>query len=363
MRILIAPDSFKGTITAAEAAQAIAAGWDQIRPGDDLTLLPMADGGEGTLDALAAGAARSSRHPIEVSGPDGRTVTASWLELPEDTAAVELAETSGITLLQHLDAPGSHTLGFGQAIAHAADSGAKRLLLAIGGSASTDGGSGLLLALGAELTDSSGTTIPLGNAGLAKLHSVNLAPALERLRGVELIAISDVRNPLCGPEGAAAVFGPQKGVEPAEITQFDHNLAHLASFFEPEIATSQGAGAAGGTGFALLTLGATLVSGSEALASHLRIDERLREADLLITGEGKYDDQTSFGKVAAELHTRAAAAGAATALVAGVIERSTQQWSHALSLTELAQSSAAAIAEPAVWLRAAGRELAARFGD
>jgi glycerate kinase len=209
-RVVLAPDSFKGTATAAEAADALARGWRSIAPSDVIVEKPMADGGEGTLDAFAAAVPGSERVPVTVQGPDDRPVDAAWLRLPDGTAVVELALTSGITLLDPLRPLDAHTLGFGQAIAAALDAGARRLLLAIGGSSSTDGGAGALAALGAVFLDAQRRPVRLGNRGVGALARADLS-GLRPLPADGALILSDVTNPLLGPFGAAAIFGPQKG--------------------------------------------------------------------------------------------------------------------------------------------------------
>ena len=239
MRVVIAPDSFKGTATAAEAASWLADGWKAQRPADDVQLLPMADGGEGTLAAFAE---KGRRMSLTVAGPDGRPHLAEWLLLPDDTAVIELAATSGITLMPQLDALHAHARGFGQAIVAALDAGATRLLLALGGSASTDGGASVLAELGMRLLDATGQHIPLGNAGLERLASIDTS-AMRSLpsRGVTLLA--DVTSPLLGDAGAAAVFGPQKGARPDQIAAMERRLATLALLLGSDPG-ARGAGAA-----------------------------------------------------------------------------------------------------------------------
>ena len=213
-RVIIAPDSFKGTISAGDAARAIASGWRSVRPHDEILLRPMADGGEGTLDAFEMAVPGSIRMPVTVQGPDNNPVETSWLLLPASperpggTAVVELANTSGITLLDPLLPLDAHTLGFGQAISAALDHGVQSVLLAIGGSSSSDGGVGALAALGAQFIDPTGRPIRLGNRGLGQLARVRFDEVRALPAGGAQI-LSDVNNPLLGPLGAAAVFAPQ----------------------------------------------------------------------------------------------------------------------------------------------------------
>jgi glycerate kinase len=254
VRVVIAPDSFKGTLAAPAVAAALAAGWGSVRPADAVTAVPMADGGEGTLDALAAAVPGAERVPVVVPGPDDRPVDTAWLRLPDGTGVVELAATSGLTLLDRLRPRTAHTRGFGEAVRAALVAGAPRLLLAIGGSASTDGGAGLLRALGARLLDADGAEVPDGGAGLLHLAAVDRAALLPPPPGGVRV-LTDVVNPLLGPTGAAAVYGPQKGATPDDVAVLEAGLARLAALLPAEPA-SPGAGAAGGTGFGLLAWGA-----------------------------------------------------------------------------------------------------------
>lgn len=355
---MIAPDSFKGTATASEAAAAIARGWASVRPGDDLLQLPMADGGEGTLDAFAAADRDASWMPARVVGPDNAPVDTEWLLLADGTAVVELARASGITLLDPLQPMDAHTLGFGQLIAAALDAGAENLVLAIGGSSSTDGGAGALVALGIRLLDEAAAPIPLGNRGLAVLESADWSAA--RSAPTSVVVLCDVSNPLLGPEGAAAVFGPQKGATAQEIPLMDANLAHFAGIIggNPRF---PGAGAAGGTSFGLVAWGADLRSGAEEVAERSGLDASIASADLVITGEGRFDSQSAGGKIPHHIQTVAAGHGIPCSLVAGLVEAPTTQFADAASLTELAGSSAAALSDAQRWLEAAGSELATRY--
>ena len=333
----------------------------------------MADGGEGTLDALAAAVDGAVRVAITVQGPDDRPVDTAWLRLPAgdgggDTAVVELAMTSGITLLDPLRPLDAHTLGFGQAIAAALDAGVTRLLLAIGGSSSTDGGAGALTALGGRFLDAYGHPIRLGNRGLGTLVTVDLSGLLPLPVGGAQI-LSDVTSPLLGATGAAAVFGPQKGAPTDMIDVLESNLARLARLV-PVPESAPGAGAAGGTGFGLLAWGGTMAGGASAVADAIGLDEALVHADLVVTGEGRFDGQSEAGKAPTEVARRAAAAGVGVALVAGAITAATDRFAASVSLSDLAGGSAEAMAEPVRWLELAGARLAglgpgvgARTGD
>lgn len=363
-RVVLAPDSFKGTVPAAAAAATLAEGWRSVRPDDDLVLLPMADGGEGTLDAIATAVSGSTRVAATVTGPDGAAVIASWLRLPPTpdapagTGVVELASTSGIELLGELRLPGSaSTLGFGQAVAAALDAGVSRLVLGIGSSASTDGGIGLLTALGARFGDAAGEPVAPGADGLEDLAGVDLT-GLRPLPPAGVVVLTDVTNPLSGRRGAAAVFGPQKGLDAAGVARADAGLARLAALVPTVDAAIPGAGAAGGTGWALAVWGARLVPGAREVAELIGLPEAAASADAVVTGEGSYDAQSAAGKVPAFVATLAQSAR--VGLVAGRIapDADTSAFAASVSLTDLAGSSAAAMADSIRWLRDAGARLA-----
>jgi len=366
MRVVIAPDSFKGTARASDVARALGAGWASVRGDDDVRVLPMADGGEGTLDAFELAVPGARRMPVVVAGPDDRRVEASWLLLPagddapHGTGVVELACTSGLALLDPLRPLRAHTLGFGQAIAAALDHGVSRLLLAIGGSASSDGGAGALTALGARFLDARGATVPLGNLGLHGLASADLS-GLRALPPGGARVLSDVTNPMLGRQGAAAVFGPQKGADAAAVREIEANLARLAAMLEVDPATP-GAGAAGATGFGLLAWGAQIAPGSAAVAEALGVPAALRDADVVITGEGSFDAQSSSGKVPGHIAGLAAAHGVRAMLVAGSIRAEPRGFSDALALTELAGGGEAAQERPLAWLHIAAARLATTAG-
>lgn len=369
--VVIAPDSFKGTIGAAAAAAALAAGWRSVRPHDLVRLMPMADGGEGTLDAFATTVPGARRMRITVTGPAGAPVEASWILLPPTPAApggvgvVELASTSGIELLgsrarlRPLDAG---TRGFGEAIAAALAHGVSRLVLGIGSSASTDGGMGMLAALGAGFTDAAGHPVTDGGRGLAHVARADLS-ALPPLPPGGVTVLSDVTNPLLGAWGAASVFGPQKGASPRDVLALDAGLGHFAALL-PADPTTPGAGAAGGTGFGLLAWGATLAPGAAAVAELVGLADAVAEASVVLTGEGSYDGQSAAGKVPAYVGAVAAAAGVAVALVAGRItgDADVSGFAATASLTDLAGSGEAAMADPARWLEEAGATIARALG-
>ena len=339
MRIVIAPDSFKGTATAAAVAAAIADGWLLERPDDEVVLAPMADGGEGTLDAFVTAFPEAVRVPVTVTGPAGTPVDTWWLRLPDGRAVVELAATSGLPLLPALMPDTATSRGFGEAIVAALDAGATGLVLGIGGSASTDGGASVLDVIGSR---------PLPPGGV--------------------VVLTDVTSPLLGPTGAAAVFGPQKGITPDRVASFDARLAAFAERFPDVDPTTPGAGAAGGVGFGLLVWGATLARGASAVADVLGLPTLLDGADVVVTGEGRYDGQSAAGKVPSVVQTLTAlhAPGARPMLVAGAIDAPLDDYAAAASLTVLATQTTGepddALADPLRFATIAGQRLARMAG-
>ncbi|CAN5502226.1 glycerate kinase [soil metagenome] len=354
LQVVIAPDSFKGSMDAMDVASAIAEGWRTLRPDDELTLLPQADGGEGTLAAIASAVPGAVlRSAGDVTGPAGHPTPGHWLQLPDGTAVVELAQSSGLPLLSTLDPLGATTRGLGEVIAAALDSGATALVLALGGSASTDGGAGALTALGLRLLDGDDRPVGVGGAELARITRIDrtgLRPA--PAGGVRLL--SDVTSPLLGPTGAAVVFGPQKGADAQDVRTLDAALGQFAGLLDGGAATATaGAGAAGGTGYGFLAAwAAEIESGAEAIASLTGLAAAVASADVVITGEGRYDATSRSGKVvgaALELvpHER-------LVIIAGQVAETPPPGVRVWDLSELAGSPAAAIADPARWARAAG---------
>ena len=363
MKVVVAPDSFKGTVGADEAAQLIAAGWKTCRPQDELVLKPMADGGEGTLTALATAIPGATWERVRVIGPNGGPVNAPWLMLPGETGVVELASASGITLMESLSPLDAHTFGLGQVIAAALDAGAARLLVALGSSASTDGGSGILSALGGRFFADEGQQVSLGGRGLIKLRTADLADVV-RVPARGVIGLSDVTNPLLGPNGAAAVFGPQKGADASTVEALERALTNYVNILGKagvDAHDTAGAGAAGGAGYGLLVWGASLRSGASVVAETIGLAEAVAEADLIITGEGRFDGQSLAGKVPSEVLRIARRAQVPAALVAGNITAATDEFVLAASLTEAAGSTRAAISNPRRWLIDSGTRLAKAF--
>lgn len=364
MRVLFCPDSYKGGPSAAQVAAALASGWRRTRPDDELVEAPLADGGEGTLDAMEACVPGATRHTVAgVTGPDHRPVDADHLRLPDGSGLVELAASSGLPRLTRPDPLGATTRGLGEMLGASLDAGARRLMVGLGGSASTDGGAGMLAALGARFLDADGHDLPDGGGALIDLARVDLTglrpPPAD---GVDVL--SDVDNPLLGPSGAAAVFGPQKGATEADIRRLEAGLARLAELLggAPEQA---GAGAAGGTAYALAAAwGAQLRSGSVAIAEEAGIGRALATSDLVVTGEGRLDPTSLSGKVVSAVLGLASAQETPVAVVAGAVDdgvRPLLDGVHLVSLSELAGSPEASLAEPERYLAEAGRSLAATF--
>jgi glycerate kinase len=326
LRVLIAPDSFKGSLSSVDVARALADGWARARPADVLVLAPLADGGEGTLAAIAeSGGWEWQECPAH--DPLGRPLTARWLRSVDGTrAAVELAEASGLSRLpreEPRNPTAATTEGTGEILRAVLDAGVSHVMIGIGGSATTDGGAGLLRGLGARF---GGTTT--GDSPLSGLTSVNLGGLDGRLGQLELRVACDVTNPLLGPQGAAAVYGPQKGAWPEDVAALDAWLARYADLLEAasgvQARDRAGAGAAGGTGFALMCLtpklrAFDLIPGVELVMQETGFDAHLTRADLVITGEGRVDAQTAFGKTALGVARRAAASSVPCLAVGGSV--------------------------------------------
>jgi glycerate kinase len=320
LAVLIAPDSFKGSLSSVEVAHAIAVGWSRGRPLDSIALAPLADGGEGLLDAVAA-TGEWELLPAHAEDPLGRLIEGRFLK-NGPRAVVELATASGLSRLtsggtDERDAMAASTFGTGQIVATAIGLGASEVVLGLGGSATNDGGSGLLRALGVRFLDATGDELPPGGGALGKLASVDLTALSPTLRDVTLTIASDVTNPLCGELGAAATYGPQKGATSAQVKELDANLAHYAEVLKAatgrDVANEPGSGAAGGTTAGLLAIDDAFASlrirpGVDVVMELTDFDARLEHADLVITGEGRIDEQTAFGKTALGVARRASAA-------------------------------------------------------
>jgi len=305
MNILIAIDSFKGSLTSLEAGQAAAQGALRAFPDAHVDVRPLADGGEGTVDALVSGLSGTLR-TVTVSDPLGRPIAASYGILPGGTAVLEMASAAGLPLLSsdERDPMRTTTYGVGEMIRDAIGQGCRTFLMGIGGSATNDGGTGMLTALGWRFLDQNGTPIPQGAAGLASLCTVDASDVLPALRECRFRIACDVSNPLCGERGCSAVYGPQKGATSEDIPRMDAWLASYAAVTKALYAHANpnypGAGAAGGMGFAALSyLGAELTPGVELILNMTDMERHIADADIVVTGEGRLDGQTAMGKAPA----------------------------------------------------------------
>lgn len=322
MRIVLAPDSYKGCLPALQVARAMALGCADADPACQTRLAPMADGGEGTAEAIVA-ARQGVWVSVPVNDPIGRPIQARYGRCGE-TAVMEMAAASGLERMAGapLDPLRASSFGAGQLLRHAVASGCSRVLMGIGGSATNDGGLGLLMALGARFLDAAGNALPPAASSLARVAAVDFSEMVD-LGGANLQVACDVSNPLCGPEGATAVYGPQKGVLPEQVPALDAALARYADVLEAAwgggFRDRPGAGAAGGLGFVLYGLGAQLGRGCELVARAVDLDGALRGADLVITGEGATDEQTAYGKVVQGVAQRARAQGVPVVCLSGAL--------------------------------------------
>lgn len=360
---MVAVDSFKGSLTSVDVAAAIMNGWLDERPGDLVTGVPLADGGEGTLEAIEAAVHGSMRRDAgPVRGPDGRTVQGEWLYLPGDTAVVELAQMSGLPLMAAPDATGATTYGLGEVIVAALDAGATSFVIGLGGSASTDAGAGALAALGLRAT---GGRLDAGGAELGSITALDI-DGMVPPPPAGVVLLTDVSSPLLGEHGAAAVFGPQKGADPSQVASLDAALGNFARLLggDPE---APGAGAAGGTGYGFSAAWeAEIQPGAQYLLHLTGVASAVAQADVVITGEGRFDATSFQGKLVGELIHFAAGGTARIGVIAGAVSATPvtpdgqEIWSA--SLTDLAGSTDAAMAEPRRWLRQAGAAAARALG-
>ena len=303
MRILIVPDSFKGSLSSIQVGQQLQAGLRSVLPDASFRLLPVADGGEGTVEAVAA-AAGGEFYTARVTGPLGHPVTAGYAILPDGTAVLEMAQASGLPLVPPVlrDPSKTTTRGTGELMAAALDRGCRRLLIGIGGSATNDGGAGMARALGARFLDRSGRDLPEGGGALDQLDRIDLSGLDARLKETSILVASDVTAPLCGPQGASLVFGPQKGASPEQAAGLDLCLAHYGRVLEETfcrpLADQPGAGAAGGLGAGLMAFcDAQLRPGIDIIFELLHLEEAAARADLILTGEGRIDATSATGKL------------------------------------------------------------------
>ncbi|MCY1399458.1 Glycerate 2-kinase [compost metagenome] len=370
MKIVIAPDSFKESLSAPEAATAIANGWRRAMPAAEIVLRPLADGGEGTVDAVLA-ARPGERRECRVRGPlVGHPVTAHWGLLDDGTAVIEMAAASGLHWVSERkrDATRTTSYGTGELIRAALEAGARKIILGLGGSATNDAGMGMLQALGVRFLDVAGNELGDGGAVLADLAEIDLSGMEPRLLPVEIEVAADVDNPLCGPRGASAVFGPQKGASAAQVEQLDAALQRFAKVAAATLGEDHsqfpGVGAAGGLGFAARAfLKARFRPGIELVAELSGLAEALQGADLVITGEGRLDAQSLHGKTPVGVARMATAAGVPVIALAGSLGEGYAQLrdagiAAAFSLAPGPLSIAQAFARAAQELEARAEELA-----
>lgn len=324
MKIVLAPDSFKESMSASEAVSAMRAGVHAVLPDAECVGVPMADGGEGTVDAVVD-ALHGQHVEAEVSDALGRIITARYGYVPlRQLAVIEMAAAAGLELIatSERDVLGASTFGVGELILSALDRGAEEFLIGIGGSATNDGGAGMLIALGAAFLDRDGNALESGGAALERLDRIDLSGLDARLRDVRIHVASDVTAPLLGPTGASAVFGPQKGAAPADVERLEAALSRLAAVTAATLGDAHpqrpGAGAAGGVGFALVEfLGAVSKPGVEEVAETVDLERALHGADWVFTGEGSVDAQTVMGKTPFGVAQLAARTGARVVIFAG----------------------------------------------
>ena len=377
MRVVIAPDKFKGSISAPDVVTHLTTGLRSVKQAAGQVLevdgIPVADGGEGTLDAAVGSG--FTRHSALVSGPTGEPLRAEFaVRGPE--AVIEMAAASGLAVLPGgaRDALGSTSRGTGELIRAALDAGCRRIILGVGGSATTDGGAGVLQGLGARFIDAEGNELPGGGAALARLESIDFSAFDPRLDEARFVLASDVDNPLLGPDGAAAVFGPQKGASAADVTTLDSALAHFVDILSQEIgpralkaAGAPGAGAAGGVGYAAIAvLAATRRPGIDVVLKFTALEDRLQGADLVITGEGSLDEQSLLGKTPLGVARAAALAGVPVIAVCGRTTLPADQllaagFQSTYALTEIEANVETCMAEAGRLLEKVGAIIGARL--
>jgi glycerate kinase len=370
VRVLICPDTFAGTLSAPDAAAAIAAGWHAVAPGDDVVLRPLADGGPGFVEVLAA-AVGGRRVSVATVDPLGRPAAGQVL-LAGDTAYVESAQACGLHLLTEAERDPNRTTsyGLGLLLVAAVEAGAREVVVGLGGSAVNDGGAGMLAALGAAPIDVAGYALPYGGAALSAAAGLGGSP---QLRAVQLVAATDVDNPLVGLHGASNVYGPQKGASRADVLRLDAALEHFAGVLAtalptcpPGLAGLPGGGAAGGVGAALLALGGRCTSGIALVTGLIGLEAELDAADLVITGEGAFDHQSLRGKVVAGVAGGARDRGVPCVVLAGRVDAGRREAAaagvtEAYALVAHFGEEQRALAEPAEGLRTLSRRLAGQW--
>ncbi|MCY0905009.1 glycerate kinase [Arthrobacter sp. H14-L1] len=375
MRIVIAPDKFKGSLSAPEVAAHLAAGLLAAEPGLTVEQIPVADGGEGTLDAAVASG--FTRRSVTVAGPTGRPITADFA-VRGHQAVIEMAVASGLAVLHNgeLSALTATSRGTGDLIRAALDAGCTDIVLGVGGSACTDGGAGLLSALGVKLLDERGQKLPDGGGALAQLAEVGVCGLDPRLATATIVLASDVDNPLLGPNGAAEIFGPQKGASPADVLALEHGLECYFRLLSNAIGThavtssdAPGAGAAGGVGYAALAvLGAERRPGIDVVLDFTGLDGRIAGADLVITGEGSLDGQSLGGKTPMGVAQAAARAGIPVIAVCGrtTLDQDTLSsagFAKTYALTDLEPDVSICISDAAALLERLGRRIALDWAE
>lgn len=323
LSVLIASDSFKGSVSSMGVADLLEQGIRRVAPDCAVRKFAIADGGEGTVEAIVS-ATHGQIREVEVLGPLGDTVTAHYGFIGEDTAVLEMAEASGITLIEQNsdNARRASTWGVGQVILDAVDHGARRIFIGLGGSATSDGGAGMAKALGVRFLNAEGEEIPCGLVGLSELASIDTSGMTDRLKDIEVIALTDVTNPLTGPDGAVYVFGPQKGIPADDVARLDGWMARYAEILNATVGRAvdavPGSGAAGGLGAALVAFcGAHIQRGIETLLDLIGLDDAMEGVDLVITGEGRMDSQSAYGKAPVGVAKRAKRHGIPVVAVVG----------------------------------------------
>jgi glycerate kinase len=326
VRIVIAPDSFKSSLSALQAARAIEAGVKRVLPQADIQCFPLADGGEGTLDAVLH-ATHGERCGVKLHGAAGELVAADYGVIRDgrgDIAVLESAQVVGLPMAGASDVAQRSTQGMGELVRLCLDRGLRRFMIGLGGSSTNDGGAGVLVALGARMLDAHGASLPPTPSGLSQLFSMDFSALDMRILQADITLMTDVDNPLCGPQGATATFGPQKGVAPSDVPLFDARLANLARLCDAwlgrELSHEPGSGAAGGLGYAFMLLGAQRRPGAEVVCELMQLDAAMRGADWAITGEGRSDAQTLHGKLPLAVSKHARRHHVPVTLVSGRID-------------------------------------------
>jgi glycerate 2-kinase len=370
MRVLVAPDKFRGTLTALQAAEAVETGWLRERPDDAVEIVPMADGGEGTMDALVS-ALGGRTTVVRVEGPLGEPVDAPYAIVPSaggSLGIVEMARASGLALLapNRRDPRRTTTRGTGRLMERAIEDGAAKLLVCLGGSATNDGGAGMAASLGVRFLDAEARPLPDGGASLVGLATIDMSRLHPGIAHTQVTGACDVDNPLCGPTGASAVYGPQKGASPEDVLLLDRALGHLAAVVHRDLGidlrSEPGAGAAGGLGFGLMAFcGGRLRPGVEVVMDAVGLRQRMAAADLVITGEGSLDEQSLRGKTVAGVLAVAEEAGVPAAVVCGRASIAAPGVVVASLVERVGEGEA--MARPRPSLERVAQELAARAED